>query len=344
VSNFKHKYKYIFKNVLFALLESLNIKEKELVYDTIASLLEFSRHNPDINDQKLINTTIHEIHKSFQVFHKYRDVRKVCIFGSARTKPEQENYKLAQQLAERLCENGLLVVTGAGPGIMEAGNKGAGEDQSFGLNILLPFEQEPNPYIANSKKLISYKYFYVRKLAFVKETDASIIFPGGFGTHDEGFELLTLIQTGRASPRPVILMAQPQSNYWEHWQDYVKTQLLDRKYISEEDLDIYELCDNVDDAIESVNRFYSVYHSVRYIGKQTVFRLNKPLSSKTLKTINKEFKHLLVSGKFELKHAIAIPEESDSYPEKIRLVFNFNKANYGGLCRLIHYFTKLEGT
>ena len=321
---------------LIDVLIQSNPENQGFLLNTLESLLKAQRDNPDPGDLKLIQVALGELVESCLLFKNYRDTRKVAIFGSARTKPEHPNYTIAEDTARRLAESGMMVITGAGPGIMEAGNKGAG-DSGFGLNIELPFENEPNEFIEADSKLLNYRYFFARKLAFIKESDAVALFPGGFGTQDEAFEVLTLIQTGRCAPRPVLLINFDKSNYWSSWRHYVKEQLLDREYISEEDLAIYEEVTSVDELIARIKEFYSTYHSVRYVNKVTSMRLNNPLRTGMLEEINEKFSFLLKSGDFQLKQAADVPGEADIYPEKLRLVFHFDLANYGGLYQLINF-------
>ena len=294
--------------------------------------------NPNISDLKMIQTVLSEMKHSIATFQPFRDYRKVCIFGSARTKPGTANYRLTETLSKRLTESGYMLITGAGPGIMEAGNKGALPDRSFGLNILLPFEQEPNAYIKNSSKLVSFKYFFTRKLFFIKESDATIFFPGGFGTHDEGFELFTLLQTGRCSPRPLILFSEKDDTYWSHWIQFIESELADKNLISKPDLDLFRQFYDIDKALDYIRSFFEYYHSIRYLEKYSIIRLNKSISKQSLDQINTEFSHILLSGRFEQVDVGQVPEENGDYPEKPRLLFHFNKKDYSTLCQLIHHF------
>lgn len=306
------------------------------VESAIKSLIALAESKIVSNSElKIVDATLDEMLKSFETFYPFDGAKKACIFGSARTKPDNPNYTMTLDISKKLVERGYMVVTGAGPGIMEAGNKGAGPNNSFGLNIHLPFEQAANPYILNDEKLINFKYFFTRKLTFIRETHASIIFPGGFGTHDEAFELLTLIQTGRAAPRPVVLITHPSSSYWERWQQYVDEQLLTRKYISEEDLNIFQMSQSVDDTIDYIDHFYSNYHSIRYFNKTAVLRIQKPLSNYTLEKLNSEMADIVTEGKFKIASANEIDEEANVYPDLPRLIFNFNKVSYGRLYQAI---------
>jgi uncharacterized protein (TIGR00730 family) len=249
---------------------------------------------------------------------------------------------MAIEFTEKITELGYDIITGAGPGIMEAGNKGAKNNSDFGLNILLPFEQIANPYIRDSERLINFKYFFTRKLIFIKESQASIIFPGGFGTHDELFEVLTLIQTGRCAPRPIILIANPASNYWERWNTYVKNQLCDRHYISDDNLDLYEITDNVDTAIKHILDYYQVYHSIRYADNYAIIRINKHISQATLDHLSDKFSSIIISGKIEQHNLSEIDNDYDIYPEKPRLIFKFDQEGYGEINQLILTLNEME--
>lgn len=324
------------------LLENADTSQADFLSHTLENIIKVQKDDPNPNDLRLIQTALDELVQSFMIFKHYRHIRKVCFFGSARTKPNHPNYHLAEKAAKSIIDSSMMVVTGAGPGIMEAGNKGAGPGNSFGLNILLPFEQEPNKYIRDPQKLVSYRYFFVRKLIFVKETDAIVLFPGGFGTQDEGFEVLTLIQTGRCSPRPILLINFDKSNYWAAWQTYVKEQLVDRHYISSEDICLIKEVHTTEEIIENIQQFYSTYHSINYRDSDTIIRLNKPISKKLLDLLNEKFNYLLSDGKFKL--ISSGHEINDTYilPDNPRLQFNFDRHNFGGLSKLIYFINELN--
>jgi len=313
-----------------------NFPHHEELTDSIWSLFRLHQLKGSYSDARLMTTTTKEIRKTLQVFGRYKDRRKVCVFGSARTPETHIDYIMAEELAREACRLGLMVITGGGGGIMEACNKGSEANMSFGLNINLPFEQSANPYIASSPKLINYHYFFTRKLAFIRESDATVLFPGGYGTHDEGFENLTLTQTGRCAPRPVVMIASPDSTYWTSWVDYVEKELLHRELISPDDLHLFKIVNSVEDALKEITQFYAVYHSIRYLPNYSVIRLEHPLSQEVLEELNDTFSGLLINdGTFKQLSADDIPEDSHLHPEKPRLVFPFNKREYGTLHRLI---------
>jgi uncharacterized protein (TIGR00730 family) len=231
---------------------------------------------------------------------------------------------------------GYMVVTGGGPGVMEAGNKGARHGMEFALNIRLPFEQKPNPYINEKNKIINFKYFFTRKLMFVKETDATVLFPGGFGTNDECFEMLTLVQTGKARPRPIVLIEVPGSTYWKTWAHFVRRELLDKSLIGKKDLKLFYIAKSVKEAVDYIQNFYKVYHSIRYISGITVLRLNNSISSKKISLINRKFKDILSKGSIE---CISPMQEETDEKETLplpRLAMNFNMHDYGRLYEMIH--------
>tara|TARA_B100000427_G_scaffold325713_1_gene333048 strand:+ start:13978 stop:15015 length:1038 start_codon:yes stop_codon:yes gene_type:complete len=305
--------------------------------NSLTSLTNLQAGDPELSDMNLIQKAIDELVQSFLLFKEYRDTRKVTIFGSSRTETTNPNYLLTEETANQLVKSGMLVITGAGPGIMEAGNKGAGDNNSFGLHIILPFEQKPNSYINNSPKMIPYNYFFTRKLIFVKESDAFVIFPGGFGTQDEAFEVLTLMQTGRCSPRPFVVINHEHSTYWHDWNDYVHKHLLEKNYISPEDMNLIKILTSPEEVTHYINHFYSTYHSIRYIDKTTCIRLNKTLPQTLIHELNKSFSYLLKSGSFTLADNTCFAKETSLYPDKQRLLFDFNHKNYGGLISLIDF-------
>ena len=289
----------------------------------------------DIGDVKLTNSALKELRWAFRVFKPWRATRKVTVFGSARTPAKDPAYAQAMELGRRMAELGWMVITGAGGGIMEAAHGGAGRDASFGVNIQLPFEQAANATVKGDDKLVNFKYFFTRKLTFLKETDAIVLFPGGFGTHDEGFETLTLLQTGKADPMPVVFVEPPGSGYWREWQNYVERHLAAPGLISPDDIHLYRITDNVPQAIEEVMGFYRVYHSQRYVGTSCVLRLQCELAPERLDLLNVEFARLLRSGRIE--QAAALPDEAGQ-PEIAhlpRLVFDFRRDDFSGLRLMI---------
>jgi hypothetical protein len=281
-------------------------------------------------DLKIINRSLREMRYAFKAFKPYRHIRKVSIFGSARTPENSPYYKMAVRFARMLSQKGFMVITGAADGIMKAGNEGAGTGKSFGVNIQLPFEQGANEYIVDDPKLVTFKYFFTRKLVFVMESHAIALFPGGFGTHDEGFETLTLLQTEKASPRPFILMELPGESYWEQWDEFVRGELLGRGLISPEDTSLYK-----------IQQFYSTYHSYRQVGDKVVIRLERDLPAAAIQTLNDEFADLVTKGKIE--KTCALPEESNE-PEllsKPRLMFSYDHRSSARLKELIDQINTL---
>ncbi len=311
-----------------------------LFREILTTAVKLGKECSDKGDLKLVNNTLKELRYSFKVFSPYRAIKKVIIFGSARSTNKSAEYKMAEEFARKLTEKGYMIVTGGGPGVMEAGNKGAKTGKEFALNIRLPFEQKTNPYINEKDKTINFKYFFTRKLIFVKETDATALFPGGFGTQDEGLEMLTLIQTGKSKPRPVVLMEPKGSTYWTQWLHFINKQLVKKGYIKKEDLNLFCIVKTVDRGIKYIEDFYKVYHSIRYVSGLTVLRLNKEISDKTLKLINDRFKDILTSG--EIKNSPPLNKEiqEGEYLSLPRLVMNFNMHDYGRLCEMIRVINK----
>lgn len=306
------------------------------IREILSTVVKLGRESRDQGDLKLVNNALKELRYSFKVFSPYRKIKKAIIFGSARSKNTSAEYKMAEEFSGKITAKGYMVVTGGGCGVMEAGNKGAKKGSEFALNIRLPFEQKPNPYIDEKEKLINFKYFFTRKLTFIKETDATALFPGGFGTHDEGFEAITLIQTGKSKPRPVVLMEPIGSTYWAQWLRFIKQQLLKNGYINNDDLNLFKIARTVDEAIDFIEDFYKVYHSIRYVSEGTVLRLNKQISENALKNLNRRFRDILLTG--DIKFSGPTPEEvqKGEYLDLPRLVMDFNMRNYGRLFELIH--------
>lgn len=301
--------------------------------DTAAKLL---RDGASLGDIKLLNGALRELRYAVKTFAPYRHVRKVAAFGSARTRPDTPAYRAAEEFGRRMAAEDFMLITGAGGGIMEAYQGGSGRERSFGVNIRLPFEQQPNPHIRNDPKLVTFRYFFTRKVIFLKEADAVVLMPGGFGTHDEGFESLTLVQTGKSKPMPIVFLDHPRGRYWKTWKRYVEDHLLRAGLISEEDMDLFSVTNSVDHAVEEITRFYRVYHSSRHVGEEFVIRLAHLLPETLLAELNHDFSRICVTGGF--RQCDALPEERRQEPhlnELPRLVFRFNRTNFGQLRRLI---------
>jgi len=306
-----------------------------LLREMLKTVLQMAREPLPTLDLKVMNRALREMRYAFSVFSRYRHRRKVTIFGSARVGESDPYYRLTVEFARLLAEKGYMTITGAAEGIMKAGNEGAGRENSFGVNIMLPFEQAANPIIADDPKLVFFKYFFTRKLMFVKESDAITLLPGGFGTHDEGFETLTLLQTGKNNPHPVVLLDLPGENYWRRWAVFVEGQLHRRGYISAEDLSLFCIVDSPDAALNEIETFYSNYHSSRFVGKDFVLRLCRPLPREMLDKVREEFGDLLEGGGFEQRDAL--PGENEPELESLsRLVFPYHRRSAGRLRQLIN--------
>lgn len=326
------------RQLLQALKIELSSTRHSLYYENmIDTMLKMLRFGLAEDDLKLMAASLHEQYKTLKLFAPYKDFRKVCMFGSARTPKDDPDYHMAESFAQEMTRRGFMIITGGGPGIMEAGNKGSDAGNSFGLNINLPFEQDANPFIKNSAKHMYFKYFFNRKLAFIRESDATVLFPGGYGTHDEGFELLTLIQNGRSRPRPVILMANPESTYWDQWEAFIHDQLLGRKLISPADTSLFKISKSVPEAIGLIEQFYRVFHSIKYLHNDCIIRLNGQLSEQTINTLNHDFLDIIKEGQFKQVPGIESGYDEGKYGHLFCLVFPFFKVKFGRLIQLIDF-------
>ncbi len=317
------------------------------VADLIARIRESAdklvRDRTSRGDLKILSRTLRELRYAFKVFSPYRSARKVTMFGSARTPPEARAYQQAVEFGRAMAGHGWFVVTGAASGIMEAGHVGAGREHAMGLNILLPFEQSANEVIAGDPKLVHMKYFFTRKLMFVKESHAMCLLPGGFGTLDEGLEVLTLVQTGKHYVVPIVFLDEPGGDYWSDFHGFVERKLLGRGMISPTDLALYRVTDRVEEAVEETLGFYRNYHSMRYVKRELVLRLHEPLSEEKLDAVNTRFADILLEGRFRAGEAL--PEELDD-PDLARLprlIFAFNRRDFGRLRQLIDLINGREG-
>ncbi len=294
------------------------------------------RDHASRGDVKLLSTALRELRYAFKIFAPYRTRRKVTVFGSARLPQEHPACVQAREFGRRVAEAGWMVITGAAHGIMEAGHVGAGRENSIGVNILLPFEQEANAVIRGDTKLMHLKYFFTRKLLFLKESDAIALFAGGFGTQDEGYEVLTLLQTGKSQMFPIVMVEEPGGDYWAKWLEFVRDVLVPRRLISPDDLHLFKVTDHLDEAVTEVLGFYRVYHSMRYVHRDLVLRLQKPLSDDLLQRIRTDFQDILKAGTFE--QSGPLPEEADEpdLASLSRLRFCFDRHHQGRLRLLIN--------
>ncbi len=330
-------------DAIAALLQMVGgIRRPDIVRELILAALKAGQEDDEKADLKLMNTTLKEMRFTAKVFGPYRHIRKVSVFGSARTPADAPSYMMAKELGRMLAARGYMVITGGGPGIMQAVNEGAGPKHSFGINIRLPFEQKPNPIVEGNPRSINYKYFFNRKVAFLKEADAVVLFPGGFGTMDEAMETLTLAQTGKHNPLPVIMLEPPGQTYWRNWAALVERDLAGDGYIGREDLELFEIMDSVERAVARIAMFYRRYHSLRFVADRLVIRLRSALPSSAFERLPMDFADLLRPGGTFTRLASALPEEADepAIAALPRLVADFNRTCFARLKALIDYINR----
>jgi uncharacterized protein (TIGR00730 family) len=285
-------------------------------------------------DLKIANAALKEMRYAFKIFTPYRQAQKVTVFGSARTPPDAPDHERAINFGKLMAEVGWMVVTGAGSGIMGAAHQGAGRNLSFGVNIQLPFEQQANETIHGDKKLMNFRYFFTRKLFLLKEVNAVVLFPGGFGTLDECFEVLTLLQTGKQTPIPVVMIESPKTGYFRALEEFIDQRALGNGLISAQDKALYRIVSDPVSARDEVLGFYRVYHSSRYVGGRLVIRLNRDLAEEELALLNEDFGHILRSGTIE--RAQPLPEELGTHLHGLaRIQLEFNRRDFGHLRRFI---------
>lgn len=317
-------------------------KGAALIEEMIGTVLKMGRDKTGEGDLKLFTRSLKELRYAARVFEPYSKRRKIAIFGSARTPSEDPAFQHAQLFARKMREAGFMIITGGGDGIMGAAQQGAGRDESFGLNIKLPFEQRANPTIDGDPKLINFNYFFTRKLNFVKETHALALFPGGFGTLDEGFECITLMQTGKARVMPIVMIDEPGSGYWSSMLEFAKEQLLKRGLISGEDLSFFKATHDIDEGVREVLHFYKNFHSYRYAGHLMVIRLNHRLTKAAEEQLNDAFPDLLKEGRFEQGTAHWMEKNEPELLHKPRLIFAVRRKNFGRLRQLINAINDSE--
>ncbi|WP_017305604.1 TIGR00730 family Rossman fold protein [Spirulina subsalsa] len=317
-----------------------DLKHGKYIQRALTVLMRLTGEEVDRLDWKILSAAMQDLEGGFQTFYPYRHIRKVSVFGSARTPVDKPIYQMAVDFSRRMTEQGFMVITGAGEGIMAAGNEGAGRDNSFGLNINLPFEQGSNRYIEGDTKLVQFKYFFTRKLFFLRESDAIALFPGGFGTLDEAFESLTLSQTGKYGPAPIVFIDNPGGDYWQSLDRHIRDHLITNGLVSPNDPSIYTITDDLDQACSTISNFYRVYHSSRYVNHLFVMRLNSELSDQTVEQLNRDYADLLVKGRIE-KSAALPAEKGDDTENLPRLVFEFNQKSAARLGQMIRQINEL---
>ncbi len=317
-------------------------KSPDLIEEIIITALKMARDKMGTGDLKLMSRSLKEMRYAAKVFSNYRQFRKVCVFGSARTPPSDAQYEVAEEFAREMVAQNYMVITGGGDGIMGAAQKGAGREHGFGLNIRLPFEQRANPIIEGDPKLINFNYFFTRKLNFVKETHAFALFPGGFGTMDEGFEVLTLMQTGKARIIPVVLLDRPGGTYWETWMKFLTDHLFKFGYIGPEDFHFFKRVPNVTEAVREIVDFYRVYQSSRWVGEQLVIRLSQKLSQKAIAELNHHFADIVRSGEIIQCSALRQEKNEPEIWDLPRLALTPHRRSFGRFRQLIDAINAAE--
>jgi hypothetical protein len=305
------------------------------------SLGDMAHEGTSVGDLKIANAALGEMAEAFRVFRPYRHIRKITMFGSARTKPEDPVYILARDLAASLAAADWMVVTGAGPGIMAAGLEGAGREHAFGVNIRLPHEEDANPFIAQDPKLVEMRYFFTRKLMLIKESHAYAVLPGGFGTQDESFELLTLLQTGKAEPAPVVMIETPGGTYWHGWLRFLEEQAIAPGWVSPEDTALFKVTNTMEEASAEILGFYRNFHSIRWVGDLLVLRVQVAPSKAELADLNRRFADIVLRG--AIRTAAPFPPERNDHPELPRLAFRFDRFHYARLRQLIDAINECTG-
>lgn len=315
----------------------------KLVREMMHTAFKLVRDGADTGELKLISRSMKELRYALKVFREYSEVRKVTIFGSARTPENHPDYQAAVDFGRSMAQHGWMVITGAGGGIMRAGHGGAGRKASFGVAIRLPFETTANEYIEGDPKLVVFRYFFTRKLMFASQAHAVVLLPGGFGTQDECYEMLTLIQTGKTTIVPVVMVDPPGSSYWEHWDQFVKQELLGNELIGADDLNLYIRTHDPEEAVQHILKFYRNYHSQRFVRDSLVIRIQRNLTARQLDELNGEFKDLIVEGRIEQCDAL-VAEGEREHLEMPRLKFSYTRRDYGRLRLMIDRINDFSST
>ncbi len=319
-------------------------RNDDLVRSMVVTALDMDAADVDRLELKIANQSLAEMLNAWRVFSPWDDKPKVSIFGSARTKADQPDYQLTSKFAAAMSQRGWMTITGAGPGIMEAGIEGAGRENAFGVNIVLPFEQDAVDAIAGDEKLATFRYFFTRKLTFMKETDAFALVPGGFGTLDETFELLTLVQTGKSYPVPIVLLDHEGSSYWSSLRTFIDSELGSAGMISSADTGLYLHTHDVNEAVNYICSFYSCYHSIRFVKGRLMVRLRRPLSPQALDTLNDEFADLLATGRIEEAEPTSAEIRDADHLDMARLALHFDNRSFARLVAMIRRVNELGGS
>src|ERR1043165_4209845 len=298
---------------------------EDLVADIVENALKLLKDVEARGDVRVIQTAVRELRYAYRMFAPHANVRKVTMFGSARTLPPKAECLQAVDFARKIAAEGWMVITGAGPGIMQAGHEGAGLERSFGANIRLPWEQSANPIIQDDKKLITFKYFFTRKLTFVRHSDAIALFPGGFGTMDETYEALTLMQTGKSRVMPLVLIDRPGGTYWKTWDKNIREHLLRTQLIAEDDLHLYQITDDTDQAVRWITRFYRNYHSMRFVKELLVIRLNHVPPRSAIDSLNEDCAGIVAGEKIQVIEPTSEEREDRDALELPRIALGFNR-------------------
>lgn len=313
--------------------------EHRLVQDLMTAALKLLPDGRDTGELKLMAAAVKELRYAYRVFGQYPDIKKVTIFGSARTPETHPDYKAAVEFSRLMAENQWMAITGAGDGIMKAGHEGPGREASFGVAIRLPFETSANTVIAGDEKLINFRYFFTRKLMFLSQCDAVAVYPGGFGTMDEVYEVLTLVQTGKSSMIPIVLLEGDGIRYWDEWHEFATEKLLGHGMINDEDRQLYKICRTAEEGVEEIVNFYRNYHSSRYVRDDLIIRMNYAISEEDLASINDEFAMLVKSGSIVQSGPYA---EEDDHLDRPRLVFTHTRHNFAVVRKLIDRINKCD--
>ena len=326
---------------LVELLDAAGVEaNRDQLFEILSSVVRLSQDGAERLNLKITNAALKEMRSAFKVFAPYQNTPKVTIFGSARTLPDDPLYAQTRDLAAALASRGWMVVTGAGPGIMAAGAEGAGLEHSLGVNIRLPFEQGANPFIEADTHLVEMKYFFTRKLMLLKESAGFAVLPGGFGTLDEAFELLTLLQTGKAVPAPIVLLEVPGGTYWHSWERFI-TEVAARGLVDADDVAFYRITDDVTTAVDELTGFYRNYHSIRYVGDRLVVRMRAAPTAEELARLDADFADIRTSGHIEATAALPPEVADDDVVDLPRIVLHFDRLAHGRLRAFIDALNRL---